>query len=65
MLFRKKSEYALKSKKELKERLQILDYEVASVKDKKKLRSFYKEIKEIKKELVRIREEEKIVGRGR
>ena len=65
MFFKKESVYAGKSKQELKERLQVLNYEVATIKDKKQLKKFYKEIEEIQKELIRIRKEEKesIAGR--
>lgn len=52
----KEINYADKSKEELKERLHILDYEVATTKDKRQLKKFSKEAHEISKELKRRRE---------
>ena len=65
MFFNRESEYAGKSKDELKQRLQIINYEIATTNNKRQLKAFYKEIREIQRELRKIKEEEneQFVGR--
>lgn len=63
MFFKKEFNFTGKTKEELKERLQVLNYEIATINDKRQLKNFYKEIKEIQKELRKIKERENISGR--
>lgn len=66
MFSREKSQFEGMTKSELKERLHIIDYEIASTKNKRQLKKFYKEIESINKQLRKIREEEHIqMKRGR
>ena len=64
-MFRKKeSKYADKSKTELKEQLQMLNYELATITEKRQLRSFSKEAHEISRELKHRKEmENNSIGR--
>ena len=66
MFGREKNQFEGMTKSELKERLRIIDYEIASTKNKRQLKKFYKEIESINKQLRKIREEEHIqMKRGR
>ena len=66
MFSREKNQFEGMTKSELKERLHIIDYEIASTKNKRQLKKFYKEIESINKQLRKIREEEHIqMKRGR
>ena len=66
MFGREKNQFEGMTKSELKERLHIIDYEIASTKNKRQLKKFYKEIELINKQLRKIREEENIqMKRGR
>ena len=66
MFGREKNQFEGMTKSELKERLHIIDYEIASTKNKRQLKKFYKEIELINKQLRKIREEEHIqMKRGR
>ena len=66
MFSREKNQFEGMTKSELKERLHIIDYEIASTKNKRQLKKFYKEIELINKQLRKIREEEHIqMKRGR
>ena len=66
MFSREKNQFEGMTKSELKERLHIIDYEIASTKNKRQLKKFYKEIELINKQLRKIREEENIqMKRGR
>lgn len=58
MFSREKNQFEGMTKSELKERLHIIDYEIASTKNKRQLKKFYKEIELINKQLRKIREEE-------
>jgi len=58
MFSREKNQFEGMTKSELKERLHIIDYEIASTKNKRQLKKFYKEIESINKQLIKIREEE-------
>lgn len=58
MFSREKNQFEGMTKSELKERLRIIDYEIASTKSKRQLKKFYKEIESINKQLRKIREEE-------
>ena len=51
------------TKEQLKERLHIIDYEIASLRSKRELKKYYKEIELINKQLRKLREAEKIAGR--
>lgn len=65
-MFIKKYDYSDKTKEELKEALKIIEYEIASTNDKRKLKQFYKKLEAINKELRRIKKEEyNVKGRGR
>ena len=64
MFGEKESEYKDKSKEELKQRLHVLNYEIATTNDRKQLRAFSKEIHDISKELKRRRKmEDNLIGR--
>ena len=66
MFGREKNQFEGMTKSELKERLHMIDYEIASTKNKRQLKKFYKEIESINKQLRKIREEENIqMKRGR
>ena len=66
MFSREKNQFEGMTKSELKERLHIIDYEIASTKNKRQLKKFYKEIESINKQLRKIKEEENIqMKRGR
>ena len=66
MFGREKNQFEGMTKSELKERLHMIDYEIASTKNKRQLKKFYKEIESINKQLRKIREEEHIqMKRGR
>jgi len=58
MFSREKNQFEGMTKSELKERLHIIDYEIASTKNKRQLKKFYKEIESINKQLIKIKEEE-------
>ena len=58
MFSREKNQFEGMTKSELKERLHIIDYEIASTKNKRQLKKFYKEIESINKQLRKIKEEE-------
>ena len=58
MFVREKNQFEGMTKSELKERLHMIDYEIASTKNKRQLKKFYKEIESINKQLRKIREEE-------
>ncbi len=58
MFGREKNQFEGMTKSELKERLHMIDYEIASTKNKRQLKKFYKEIESINKQLRKIREEE-------
>lgn len=58
MFGREKNQFEGMTKSELKERLRIIDYEIASTKNKRQLKKFYKEIESINKQLRKIKEEE-------
>lgn len=62
---REKENFEGMTKKQLKERLQVLDYEVATIRNKKELKKFYKEIELINKQLRKLKEEEKTPITGR
>ena len=62
-MFKKNNKFEGMTKEELKERLHIIDYEIASSKSKRELRKFYKEIESINKQLTKLKEKEKITGR--
>ena len=64
MFNKENNKYEGMTKKQLKERLQILDYEIASSMSKKELKKYYKEIELINKQLRKIKEKE-IGRRGR
>lgn len=54
------------TKEQLKEKLHILDYEIASSRNKKELKKLYKELELINKQIRKIkREEGEVKGRGR
>ena len=61
MFIKKVNEYEGMTKEELKERLQIIDYEIASTRNKSKLKKFSKEAEMISKELRKIRKTEQSV----
>lgn len=61
MFSKKVNEYEGMTKEELKERLQIIDYEIASTRNKSKLKKFSKEAEMISKELRKIRKTEQSV----
>lgn len=66
MFGREKNQFEWMTKSELKERLHMIDYEIASTKNKRQLKKFYKEIESINKQLRKIKEEENIqMKRGR
>lgn len=66
MFGREKNQFEGMTKSELKERLHMIDYEIASTKNKRQLKKFYKEIESINKQLRKIKEEENIqMKRGR
>ena len=66
MFGREKNQFEGMTKSELKERLHMIDYEIASTKNKRQLKKFYKEIESINKQLRKIKEEEHIqMKRGR
>ena len=58
MFGREKNQFEGMTKSELKERLHMIDYEIASTKNKRQLKKFYIEIESINKQLRKIREEE-------
>ena len=58
MFGREKNQFEGMTKSELKERLHMIDYEIASTKNKRQLKKFYKEIESINKQLRKIKEEE-------
>ncbi len=61
MFSKKVNEYEGMTKEELKERLRIIDYEIASTRNKSKLKKFSKEAEMISKELRKIRKTERSV----
>lgn len=61
MFSKKVNEYEGMTKEELKERLQIIDYEIASTRNKSKLKKISKEAEMISKELRKIRKTEQSV----
>ena len=61
MFIKKVNEYEGMTKEELKERLQIIDYEIASTRNKSKLKKFSKDAEMISKELRKIRKTEQSV----
>lgn len=58
MFGREKNQFEGMTKSELKERLHMIDYEIASTESKRQLKKFYKEIESINKQLRKIKEEE-------
>ena len=59
-MFNKKTQnFEGMTKEQLKERLHILDYEIASTRNKRQLKMYYKEIESIKKQLRKLREADK------
>lgn len=67
-MFKKKYDYSGISKEKLKEELQILNYEILSTNDRRKIKQFRKRIEALKIELRRLKKEEinkQNIGRGR
>ena len=58
MFNRRKSEYENMTKAQLKERLQVIPYEIASLKSKREIKKYYKEAELIRKQLGKIKQEE-------
>ena len=64
MFFNKdKDKFEGMTKAQLKERLHILDYEIASSRSKRDLKKLYKEVELINKQIRKLKEQENIAGR--
>lgn len=55
-MFNRNNKFEGMTKEQLKERLYIIDYEIASSRSKRELKKLYKEIELINKQLIKLKE---------